>query len=293
MKKHQIESWALDIAERVQKSQPIEDYRVELKANWIDAEKAARRIAGHANAAHGNPILWLIGIDEDKGVIGADFEEYSEWWQQVKSNFETLAPSFVDLNIPIDDKTIVALYFDTDRAPYVVKNPTFGKPDGGPIQFEVPWREGTSVRSATRSDLIKILSPLEKNPDFELLSCNLKGLTVDSNPNILYWDLEITFYITPINENRLVIPFHKCEANALFSNSIGRISFENFHLSPPITLVASKSFTNSKTITNTDDEVIISGPGKIISHAIVITKFVDSVLDVSNVSISITSTNSE
>ena len=66
MRSHEIESWAYDIIERVQKHQPIEDSRVELKSEWIDATKAARQIAGHANASHGEPILWLIGIDEKK-----------------------------------------------------------------------------------------------------------------------------------------------------------------------------------------------------------------------------------
>jgi hypothetical protein len=34
------------------------------------------------------------------------------------------------LNIPIDGKIIVALLFETDRAPYVVKNPAYGQHKG-------------------------------------------------------------------------------------------------------------------------------------------------------------------
>ena len=43
MKLHQIESWALDIVDRVQSGQPVEDSRVELKAEWIDPVKAFDR----------------------------------------------------------------------------------------------------------------------------------------------------------------------------------------------------------------------------------------------------------
>lgn len=49
MRKTDIEFWALSIIERVEKGQPVEDSRVELKGDWIDPKKAARRIAGHAN----------------------------------------------------------------------------------------------------------------------------------------------------------------------------------------------------------------------------------------------------
>jgi len=56
----------------VKKGQPNEDFLVELKRDWIEKGKAARRIAGHANAARGENILWLIGVDEKQGVIGVN-----------------------------------------------------------------------------------------------------------------------------------------------------------------------------------------------------------------------------
>ena len=43
-----------------------EDDRVELKGEWpTDIPKAARRIAGHANASGGQSVLWVIGLDEE------------------------------------------------------------------------------------------------------------------------------------------------------------------------------------------------------------------------------------
>lgn len=163
MKNSQIERWALEIIDRVETHQPIEDSRVELKAKWPDEPaKAARRIAGHANAARGERILWLIGLDEKTGVNGADYSEMTEWFAAVSGQFDGLAPLCHQLNVPtLDGKTVVALVFDTYRAPFVVKNPAFGSTKGEGVQFEVPWREGTKVRSASRSDLIRLFSDTE------------------------------------------------------------------------------------------------------------------------------------
>lgn len=68
MRSAEIERWALEIARRVENQQPVEDSRVELKRAWpTNYANAARRIAGHANAARGEAVLWLIGIDETGG----------------------------------------------------------------------------------------------------------------------------------------------------------------------------------------------------------------------------------
>ena len=57
MKPQEIELWARDIIESVLNGQPVEDSRVELKAEWLEAEKAAPRLGGHANASRGENIL--------------------------------------------------------------------------------------------------------------------------------------------------------------------------------------------------------------------------------------------
>lgn len=66
MRQIEIEAWVLRVIEQVKRGQSNEDSRVELKARWIEPEKAARQIAGHANAARGDKILWIIGLDEKK-----------------------------------------------------------------------------------------------------------------------------------------------------------------------------------------------------------------------------------
>lgn len=162
MRTYEIEDWALRAIKRVEEGQPNEDARVELKAQWIDAQKAARRIAGHANEMRGEPILWVIGVDENNGVTGASQNDLATWWSQVKSEFIGPVPNLRDVLVHWNDDTAVALFFETEQVPYVIKNPVFGKKDGGAVEREVPWRDGTAIRSATHSDLILLLSPLQR-----------------------------------------------------------------------------------------------------------------------------------
>lgn len=89
---HQIEAWALDVVGRVNLGDSVEDSRVELKAAWPDPQKAAGRIAGHANAVRGAEILWLIGVDEARGVVGADTNEMATWFPRVEGKFDSLMP---------------------------------------------------------------------------------------------------------------------------------------------------------------------------------------------------------
>lgn len=162
MTPQEIEKWARDIISALQKGQPIEDTRVELKSIWISPEKAAPRLAAHANSSRGDSILWLIGVDEKNiNITGADPLERESWIKSVQKYFDGFSPRLVvDVNIRIDDNTVVALFFETKfEAPYVVKNTKSG---GGYPEFIVPWREGTRLRAATRIDLLRILIPIRR-----------------------------------------------------------------------------------------------------------------------------------
>lgn len=288
MRAHQIESWALDIIDRVQANQPIEDSRVEIKAKWISPEKAARRLAGHANASRGAPILWLIGLDERRGIVeGADHEELADWYAGVKSQFDGLAPKPTDLNIPVGDKTVVALYFETERAPFVVKNPHFGTKGGGPVALEVPWREGTSTRSATRADLLQLLSPLQMLPDFEVISGTLVANRRSADESNLNWLLQLELYVVPSGAERVVIAFHRCRGTFAVSTGRGWMDFGRIELYPP-------SPPRSKTIESTRDEVLIYGPGRLFLNARASTPLLaESVADEAQVSVSLVPTNAE
>jgi hypothetical protein len=206
MRRHEIENWALAIIERVRQGQPVEDAQVELKATWPrDPGKAARRLAGHANAARGEPILWLIGVDEQAGTVpGVDFADLATWWSGISAAFDELAPDPVSLNVPAEGATVAALYFETDRAPFVVKNPA-----GGAIQREVPWREATGVKSATRSQLLKLLSPLQKVPHVEVLGAMILTERQSSLAGEPWdWRVWVTVFATQPAGQETVIPSH-------------------------------------------------------------------------------------
>jgi hypothetical protein len=272
MNSRQIESWALRVIDSVKSGQPNEDFLVELKATWISGEKAARRIAGHANAARGENILWLIGVDEKEGadcVIGANVADIASWYPTVESFFNELAPTMISsLNIPVDEKTVVALVFETDRAPFVVKNQAFGSVKGVVVELEVPWRENTAIRSARRSDLIRLLAPLELLPEIEILGDIELTATIageDSVGNYHSDELRLNseLYIIPKSRERVIIPFHRC-----------RVEFEIPGIptfkSNPISLnpaLGDYGFAGGKpgslTIKSTRHEIIIDGPGKL------------------------------
>lgn len=280
MRAHEIEDWTLSVIARVESDQPNEDYRVELKSEWPNEQRAARRIAGHANAAHGEPILWLIGVEEGKGVVGANDEELSEWYASVSAKFDGLAPQLLrDLNVPVRGKTVVALLFDTDRAPYLVKNPVYGQPNGGPVQLEVPWREARSTRTASRSDLLRLLSPMQRAPSFELLDAWLKvypelggsdaygDQTHSDDPKSFTWKLQMDFYVVPGADARVVIPFHCCMASFQFPMWIDETQFASIEIKPFSSIHMRRGTPaigiDSVLIESTKYEAVFNGPGKV------------------------------
>ena len=261
MRPTQVEAWALSVVDNVLKGHPIEDSRVEAKANWpMDSNQAARRIAGHANAAAGEPILWLIGVDErGRSVTGADKKEMANWFPSVESQFNNqLAPSVIcDLNVHYDDKTLVALLFETSRAPYVVKNQMFGKQDGGSVSLEVPWRHGTSIRSATRSDLIRLLLPLEQLPHVKTLGLHLRANIADTDA--LGWCLDMKIYIVSRTKGKIVFPFHSCSASVDIGGNPRHVEFNKVLLEPFPRAVPGQS--GSLTVHGSPTEIIVDGAG--------------------------------
>ncbi len=253
MKPQDIEIWAISVIKRVEAGQPVEDSRVELKAQWpTDHYRAARRIAGHANSAHGEPILWLIGVDEQKGVIGADYTEISNWVSAIESKFDALAPILHHLNVPHEGQTVVALVYETDRAPYLVKNPMYGKPKSGPIFLEVPCRRAGATRSANRTELLQILYPKTKEPLLEVLNGFVTlSDTRKTTPNKWRINLSMPIYFVPQDDAQIVIPYHKCSIT---------ISFQPLQKEVDM----STRFYNrlsSTTIDCTQTEIILQGPG--------------------------------
>jgi len=197
VKRQELIALVHEIAAGASAGHALEDSRVELKARLIDPVQAARRLAAHANVSGGEPVLWVIGVDEKTGkVLGALREELADWLGAVRSQFVGDAPNLrqtvvVSIRTGV---TVLALQFDSDEAPYLVRNPSFGKPGGGPVSAEVPWRDGNSTRTAGRRDLLRLLLPRQLHPEVDVmdgwLGVEETMLTVDEKPvEVLSWDV--------------------------------------------------------------------------------------------------------
>lgn len=258
MKHSEIEAWALRVIEQVRRGQPNEDARVELKAAWPDDPyKAARQIAAHVNPAGGEPILWLVGVDQKGAVVGADHKELANWFKQVEAHFDELAPSVTDVNIPIEGKTIVALLFDTERRPFVVR--TLG---GGPVTHEVPWRGSTSTRSAKRAELIRLLDSIPRLPKWEPLNGTL-NVEMTGRPqmrgNNRRWLLNLKLYVEPDGAGRIIVPFYRCA---------GRLSFPEFGSNPRLRSIRLAPYDmQSVNIRGSNTDLLIEGPGMVTLEA--------------------------
>jgi hypothetical protein len=175
MLSQQIEGRVLNLVDRVVQGSRVEDFRVECKAEWPPPARAARRIAGQANAARGEPIWWIIGLDEDDHrVTGASEVELANWWPQVIACFdEGITPGLTPLAVPVGPRhSVVALYITTERAPYVVKR----QEGQGAFEREVPWRDGNRTRSARRDELLRVLVPAVTPPEATVVKLELRAI---------------------------------------------------------------------------------------------------------------------
>lgn len=268
----QIEAWALHVISRVVRGGPLEDSRIELKADWIDTGKAARRVAGHANAAGGESILWLFGVDETRGVVGVKSNDLSLRISKLNSSFDGTPPSVKDVIVSTAIGDVVALQFETDRAPYVVKTGSTGG-----VEKEVPWREGTRVRSATRAELIGLIHPYTRVPDFDLISGHALSRPTHIGPGEHDYGSELKIvldlYVVPIDDQRVVIPRHSCECRVL--SSVRWTSSRRVRLLPPklpqnplssfVMGIGSeeRTFSDSPLVRFSAHEAIFDGPGRI------------------------------
>ena len=258
MQTQKLQARVQHIINAVLDGRPVEDTRVELKSEWIDKYEAARRIAGHANAARGEPIVWILGIDEKaRQITGVDAHEMDSWIKGVEKHFDDDAPRLVaDLNIHRENKTIVVLYFETHHGTrFVIKNPNGGSP-----QFEVPWRSATGIRSAKRVDLLQILLPISRIPHVRVTSAEL-NLAVQqnslaayphSNKRLFSWTLNADLYITPQIPGRIVIPHQNC------LTTFGVAGHGDYILT-----TAFKPIGKSSTIICSATEIIVIGPGSV------------------------------
>ena len=195
---------ALKAIEAARNGSNPEDDGVELKLEMpTDHQRVARRIAAMANAARGEPFLWLIGVDERTGEIARPTFDLNSWWAKVSSFFAGDPPAMRSSHL--DDALM--LVFESEAPPYVVRTRQEKNEKGLP-ELEVPWREGSGTRSATRSDLLRLLVPILRTPEIEVMSGELKIGTANTATRWLA-SLEVRLIVIPRSSEMVTLLAHR------------------------------------------------------------------------------------
>ncbi|WP_157225112.1 hypothetical protein [Nocardia thailandica] len=209
MNKVQLEIRVNEIVNHVIAGGKVEDDTVEAKREWPKLDKAGQ-LAGMANAAGGQPILWIIGLCEGSHkIIPLDDTDPASWWQQMQGDFAYgVAPSMKTLRVVTDHGSVMALQFETDQAPYLVKLPKAPRDPNNPhsgyrwATAAIPWREGTTNRTATRAELLSALRYHASVPQLDVIraECRLYAemeATVPEPPSALDFNASLLIDTTP------------------------------------------------------------------------------------------------
>jgi hypothetical protein len=208
MKPNDFELAVINATRRTQRREPVEDMIAELKASWIDEFETARMLAAMSNAAHGEPVMWIVGVDEKAATVkGAPPRELSEWWAKVKSHFDGTPPDMLQNHIfIIDELPVVGLLFDTKLAPYVIK---WAKDRP---QREIPFRQGNSTYSATREQLLGIVLPLAKAPQLEVMTIALDLVVTpihSGGSHAVHWIFDADVFLKQRQDQEITLAAHK------------------------------------------------------------------------------------
>jgi len=210
------------VVEATRNGRPQEDSYTELKADLpSDIERTSRQLVGHANSANGEPVLWVVGVQEDGRVIGAQKRELANWLPAVAKRFDGPAPRLSQcLAVPCQGKMVLGLLFLTDELPYVVC-----KADGSK---EVPWREGNKTRQAGRTELVGLLGEFARLPEIDVMSTrvSLWG-PLHRKCTCEVW---ASLYVKPRLGNQVTIPFHDCSGAVEVPGVARRAAFTTVRL---------------------------------------------------------------
>lgn len=172
MKRSAIETRVIHATDQVLAGHRVEDAQIECKLTFPDDEsKTANQIAGLCNAAGGEPIIIVVGVDESTGTVQTPTRpDTADWWARVTKYFdEGVHPDMIDVHVPVGNgATVLALALTTDRAPFLTKTKTGGEPS-----LWVPWRDGTRTRAARRHELLRILADHTVLPQVEPINAEM------------------------------------------------------------------------------------------------------------------------
>lgn len=170
----------------------------------------ARWLAGVANSARGREALWLVGAGPGKKRRSTEVAEVRQWLTRAEAVFDLPSPEWEVLPLEIGGARLALVSIRTTRAPFTLRA-------RGARPGEVPWFEATSgkVRSATRLDLIRLVTPLGELPQIEVLEAELIFFrnTQPRSRTTYRWTLDASIYLLPKGGERLIIPLHKVRAD--------------------------------------------------------------------------------
>lgn len=265
MNRQQLEVVVIQAVQNARNGASVEDDGVELKRDWPDPRKA-RQLAGSANRLNGLPLVYVIGVDENGACFPTGAVDPNDWWAQMTKQFDEVAPDLeAHVNVTLDTgESVVGLAFLTDRAPYVLKNPSGGAPE-----FEVPMRSATGTRSANRAILMRLLSTTAARPNLTLLKANLN---LDTYENEASTDIAVhaTIFVETTSTTPVLLPRH---------DIVGRLDMRFFEESETISLeyVGRREFLPSLLrphsaqpeiheaigVRERHDGILITGPGTV------------------------------
>ena len=211
LRRIQIEARALQAVEAVLAGGRVEDDLIECKADWPDESKV-RQLAAHANAARGEPIIWLIGVDENSHHLTKCRDiDPADWWVVMSKRFDEVSPELLHITLHVDEgSTVAALGFTTDQAPYVITTGAQGR-----VEREVPIRVATATRSARRHDLLRMLAPVITVPQAFLIKASVRLLVAEKRAP---WELrlEAMVFFEHSGVGDVMLPTHQMWARIEF-----------------------------------------------------------------------------
>jgi hypothetical protein len=270
LRPQQLEARVIDLVDLVLAGGRIEDDLVECKSQWPDPQQrsSTRQLAGHANKAHDEPILWIIGIDEKTHTLTQPSPvEVADWWAAMSSRFDPPGPELEHhLVVHVGERqAVTALRFGTDRSPYVI---ICGGEDGA-LEREVPIRDGTRTRSARRDELLRLLIPAVTLPSAQLLSASLQASHLpevegktQSRTN-LNLSAAVFFQQSVMSNGVVMLPAHLMHSR-IDSAGFGSLRCELRYMPASFANTTNRPVviaTSLHGVDRRDDGVVITGPG--------------------------------
>ncbi|WP_247046260.1 ATP-binding protein [Arthrobacter rhizosphaerae] len=253
-----LEARVITAVDRIRDKQFVENDLIECKRSWPQENKA-RQLAGSLNRAGGDPVIYIIGIDDKTGgVHDVSDTDILDWWNQIVAKFEHTPPELIrHIDVQVGEgEHVVALAISSDRAPYVVKTGSANP------SLEVPMREGTGTRSARRDELLRLLIPTVRLPEVIVLDVGLRGEYYSqggtTGTQTLSCTGQLRIYVEHSGNGLITLPAHGMRGRVTIQEQVFDLSIE-----PPLESISVPAGTKTIGIQRPSDGVSLARPGAV------------------------------